>query len=147
MKFCANHTRFILKEVKILRCFLFFDGTSPVYMNDNNFNNFPQLNCDIYKCIKAKIKFLSMAVLGGTVAFLWTSTNVRLHLPVVGEHDEEEVGGKHPAGKVDRHVQEGEAEGCLAHIEKVQDQTDAIENQPRLHVASIFLQKEPFKAN
>ena len=94
-----------------------------------------------------KIKFISTAVLGGTVAFLWNSTNVRLHLPVVGEHDEEEVGGKHPAGKVDRHVQEGEAEGCLAHIEKIQDQTDAIENQPRLHVASIFLKKEPFKEN
>ena len=81
------------------------------------------------------------------ISLLVPSKVIPLHLPAVGEDDEEEVGGDQPADQVEHQVQGGQAEGCLEHIEKVQDQANAIENQPRPQVGGIFLENEVLKVN
>ena len=87
--------------------------------------------------------FLSTPLLGRAISFFIPSNIIGLHLPAtVGEDNEEEVGGEEPARQVEHQVQGGQAEGRLEHVEKVQDQAHAIEDQPGSYVAGIFLQKE-----
>ena len=86
--------------------------------------------------------FSSTPLLGRAIFFLIPSNIIGLHIPAVGEDNEEEVGGEEPARQVEHQVQGGQAEGRLEHVEKIQDQTHAIEDQPGTYVAGIFLQKE-----
>ena len=92
--------------------------------------------------VTQKRKNLSTHLLSRQTISLLVPTNIiRLHLSATGEDNKEEVGGDQPAGQIEHQVQGGQAEGCLEHIEKVHDQANAIKNQPRPHVAGIFLQK------
>ena len=124
-------------------------------MNDNYFVNFYQLNCLCgtaapVQTLKSQFLFhllFTHPLSWEAISLLVPRKVIRLHLPAVGEDDEEEVGGDQPADQVEHQVQGGQAEGCLEHIEKVQDQANAIENQPRPQVGGIFLENKVLKVN